>query len=291
MAVNTATAFSKKVDERFHLGSIVLPGLNNDYKITGEKTVKVYSIPTVAMTDYDREGTNDSTTALHRYGVPANLGNNVQDLIMTKDRAFSFIIDRADYEQTQHVMAIGKALQRQLDEVIVPEYDKYVLDKLARGAKNKDNTGATSANAYDLFLAAQEAISDEEAPLAGRICFCTQGFYNKVSKLNGAFRRHGDLSQKQLASGFLGDVDGVKMILVPKNRMPKVTASGSTTYADFILTNPIAATGPKQLWEYKVHDNPPGISGWLAEGRFLYDCFVLNNKKGAIFYQGPTLAA
>ena len=48
----------------------------------------------------------------------------------------------------------------------------------------------------------------------------------------------------------------------------------------------MAATAPRQLEEYKTHDNPPGISGWLVEGRVIYDCFVLGEKRSAIFYQG-----
>ena len=48
----------------------------------------------------------------------------------------------------------------------------------------------------------------------------------------------------------------------------------------------MAATAPKQLTEYKIHDNPPGISGYLVEGRLIYDCFVLNEKADAIYYHG-----
>lgn len=40
---------------------------------------------------------------------------------------------------------------------------------------------------------------------------------------------------------------------------------------------------PIKLADYKIHDNPPGINGWLVEGRVIYDAFVLNNKKGAIY--------
>lgn len=44
----------------------------------------------------------------------------------------------------------------------------------------------------------------------------------------------------------------------------------------------MATVSPVKLAEYKTHDNPPGISGWLCEGRIYYDAFVLNNKKKAI---------
>ena len=51
--INLATKYSDKVDERFYRESQAMVALNNDYKFTGEKTVKVYSIPIVPMNDYD----------------------------------------------------------------------------------------------------------------------------------------------------------------------------------------------------------------------------------------------
>ena len=42
-------------------------------------------------------------------------------------------------------------------------------------------------------------------------------------------------------------------------------------------------TSPVKLADYKIHENPQGINGWLVEGRIYYDAFVLNNKKAAIY--------
>ena len=77
---NYASVFSTKVDERFHKESQAAMALNNDYKFTGVKTVNVYSIPTVAMGDYTRTGSD-------RYGTTTHLGSNVQALTITTDRA------------------------------------------------------------------------------------------------------------------------------------------------------------------------------------------------------------
>ena len=41
----------------------------------------------------------------------------------------------------------------------------------------------------------------------------------------------------------------------------------------------MAMTSPVKLADYKIHENPQGINGWLVEGRIYYDAFVLNNKK------------
>ena len=79
---------------------------------------------------------------------------------------------------------------------------------------------------------------------------------------------------------FIGEVDGTKIVRVPSSRLPAGCA--------FLLVHPSAATAPKQLEEYKIHDNPPGVSGWLVEGRVLFDAFVLNNKADAIYYHGSS---
>ena len=84
---NYASVFSDRVDERFYKESQAAMALNNDYQFKGVKTVEVYSIPTVPLGDYTRTGDN-------RYGTPTDLGTNVQALTITKDRAWSCIIDK-----------------------------------------------------------------------------------------------------------------------------------------------------------------------------------------------------
>lgn len=274
---NYASVFSAKVDERFYKESQAAMALNNDYKFTGVKTVNVYSIPTVAMGDYTRSGSN-------RYGTPTDLGTNVQALTITKDRAWTCIIDKMDKNQSQMVLDAGKAVSRQLREVIVPEYDTHVFLTLATAATKNSHasaTAATKSNAYELFLNAQEALGDACVPDQGRVAFCSYKFANLL-KQDPAFMKYGNLSQEMVQKGVLGEVDGTKIVKVPASRLP--------TGCSFILSHPIAATGPKQLEEYKIHDNPPGISGWLIEGRFVYDAFVLNEKADAIWYQGTAIS-
>lgn len=161
--INLATKYSNVVDERFTRESQAMLALNNDYEFKGDKTVKVYSIPVVPMTDYTRSGTS-------RYGTPGDLSRNVQTLTVTKDRAFTFIIDAGDKIQSQMVSDAGKALSRQLTEVWVPEFDTYVFKTLADAAKNNGNyastaiTGGASGNAYACFLNGMERLGDCNVP-------------------------------------------------------------------------------------------------------------------------------
>ena len=157
---NLASKFSKQIDERFARESQAMMALNNNYEFTGVETVKVYSIPVVAMTDYKRAGAN-------RYGTPNDLTRNVQTLTVKRDRAFTFIIDKGDKLQSQMVSDAGKALSRQIREVCVPEFDSYVFNTLAAAATARgalDNTAATKENAYELFLNGQEYLGNRNVP-------------------------------------------------------------------------------------------------------------------------------
>ena len=117
-------------------------------------------------------------------------------------------------------------------------------------------------------------LTENKCPVSGRVAFVTPSYYNTI-KLDPAFVKQGDSSQRITLTGQYGSIDGIPVIMVPASYMPENVA--------FFVTNPIAAIGPVKLTDYNIHQNPPGLNGWLAEGRIRYDTFVLNNKKGAIY--------
>ena len=269
MAVNYAEKYSPNVDERFTLGSLTAGIVNNNYDWIGVETVKVFSIPTVTMNDY-------SLTGSSRYGTPSELGNEEQEMKIAKDRSFTFTIDRKSYDDTLMTMEAGKALRRQIDEVVIPEVDTYRIGKLVSGADTSHvlkTTAVTKANAYEMFLSIQELLDDDKVPQGGRICLCTPGYY-KLLKLDENFIKKGDMAQQIALSGLVGEVDGVPVIKAPTGYFPANT--------NFIITNPLAMPAPVKLTEYKIHTDAPGISGWLVEGRIRYDAFILSQKKNAI---------
>lgn len=271
MAVNLATKYSKRVDERFSLESLTENiGLNKEYDWTGVKTITVYNIDTAPMNNYTRQGTS-------RYGTPEELEDVKTDYSLTQDRSFTYTIDRGNYTEQLMVKEAGKSLARQIKEVVVPEIDAYRLNAwamvaAANGHVKQAQIGPT--NAYTEFLEAQEALHEDKVPVKGRICYVTPRYYSLL-KQDSAFIKAGDLSQKMLINGQVGEVDGVKIIMAPSTYFP--------ANHNFILLHPRCSVSPKKLEDYKIHNNPPGINGWLIEGRVIYDCFVLTAKKDAIF--------
>lgn len=267
MAVNYAEKYSAKIDERFKIGAVTTPAVNNDYDFIGVKTVNVYSIPTATMNDYTRTGSN-------RYGTPEELQNTVQEMTLSKDRSFTFTIDRGNYDDTMMANSAGLALQRQIDEVIIPEIDIYRIKAMADNAGKSAEAEVTAANAYEAFLDAQVTLTNEKVPTEGRVAFVGAEYY-KLIKLDDNFVKKGDMSQNIALKGVIGEIDGVPLILVPDSYLPE--------NVKFVVTHNSATVAPVKLSEYKTHENPPGINGWLVEGRVYYDAFVLNNKKKAVY--------
>ncbi|MDR0326307.1 MAG: N4-gp56 family major capsid protein [Oscillospiraceae bacterium] len=267
MAINFAEKYAAQVDERFATGSLTAAAVNNAYDWAGVNTVYVYSIPTVAMSDYEMSGAS-------RYGVPSELDAGTQTMTLRKDRAFTFSIDRRSFESAMMTQEAGKALSRQIDEVVVPEIEVYRIAQMTGGAGLKKTLAVTPANAYDCFLEAVNALTEAKVPPAGRVALVTPRFY-KAIKLDPSFMRSCDTAQAMLITGQVGLVDGVPLILAPSSYFPAGVG--------FVLTHSSATAAPVKLCEYKIHDNPPGINGWLVEGRVVYDAFVLDSKKNGIY--------
>lgn len=250
--INLATKYQSTVSERWYLESQAQLMLGAKCDFTGVKTAKVYSIPISVMKDYARSG-------IARYGSPDDLTRNVQEMTIRKDRAFNFIIDAGDKTQSMLVSDAGQALARQIREVVVPEFDTYCFSEVANAAKNAGGYGSTAvskSNAYEMFLAGQEYLGEHNAPANGRVAFCTYKFANYMMQ-DPAFVKYSDKAQDMVIKGILGEVDGCKIVKVPSNRLPAGAA--------FLLAVSDAAAGPQQLTEYRIHDNPPGISGWLVK--------------------------
>lgn len=266
MAVEYASRYSQLVDELFTKEALTPPAVNNEYDFIGVETVKVYGIGTAEMGDYALTGNS-------RYGEAEELSNQVQEMTLRKDRSFTFTIDRKSYTDTEMTMEVGKALARQIRERVIPEVDGYRLLQMAINGGFKSTTTLTKNSAYEEALNLNSKLDDANVPRAGRVGYATPETFNKL-KLDPSFVKTGDVSLEISFKGVVGEVDGVPFIKVPSTRMP--------VGVNMMIVHNSATPAPIKLADYKTHDNPVGVNGWLVEGRIRYDAFVLNNKKNGI---------
>lgn len=279
MAINLVTKFLPYVDEMFTTESKKSVLTNNDFEWTGAHTVKVYKVSTAEMTDYDRTGTGENAS---RYGAVAGLSATTEEFTLTKDRSFTFAIDKLDSDETAQQLSGASALARQQREVIIPEVDTYVYNVMCTKAGTKPaGVALTAENIYTEILKASETLDNAFVPETGRVLVVTPATYTLMKQCKD-ITMETDIGNDMRLKGVIGMLDGASVIKVPANRLP--SAFG------FMLAHPSATVAPTKLEDYKIHQDPPGISGDLVEGRIVYDAFVLDNKTKAIYYQATAEA-
>ncbi len=280
MAIQLATKFEPYVDEKFTAESKKSLLTNNDFDGTGAHTVKVYKVSTVTMNDYDRAGTGQNNS---RYGQIQGLDATTEEFTLTKDRSFTFAIDKLDVDETKQQVQGASALARQQREVVIPEVDSYTYGVMCTKAGYKpDAVTLTKDNIYLEIIKGNAALDNADVPETGRIITVTPDIYLLMKQCKDIIMET-DISSEMRVKGVISNLDGASVIRVPASRLPEGFG--------FMIAHPCATVAPTKLEDYKIHQDPPGISGSLVEGRIVYDAFVLENKAKAIYYQATTPAA
>lgn len=274
MAIELTTKFQPYVDEQFTAESKRSLLTNQDFNWTGAHTVKVYKVGTSEMNDYDREGTGGNWS---RYGAVKGLDATTEEMTLKKDRSFTFAIDKLDQDETQNQLAAASALARQNREVVIPEVDSYTYGVMADNAGTKPEAKElTAENIYDEIIAGTLALDEALVPENGRVLVVTPAVMRLLKK-NAEVSVETNIGNELRQLGAIGILDGMTVQSIPANRLPEGFG--------FMIAHPVATVAPVKLEDYTVHENPPGLSGSLVEGRICYDAFVLENKAKAIYYQ------
>lgn len=274
MAIQLASKFEPYVDEKFTAESKKSLLTNNDFDWTGAHTIKVYKVTTAEMNDYDRAGTGTNNS---RYGQIQGLDAVTEEMTLTKDRSFTFAIDKLDADETKQQVQAASALGRQQREVVIPEIDSYVYGVMTAKAGTKPTAVTlTKENIYLEIIKANAALDNADVPETGRNIVVTPDIYLLLKQCKD-IAMETDISNELRIKGVIAMIDGANVIKVPATRLPKNFG--------FMIAHPVATVAPTKLEDYKIHQDPPGISGSLVEGRICYDAFVLDNKAKAIYYQ------
>lgn len=267
------------VDEVFAQDSKKSLLTNQDFSFDGAATVKLYKIKTAEMNDYGRAGATEGNWS--RYGSVKNLDATTETATLTKDRSFTFVIDKLDKNQTGNQLAGASALARQTREVVIPEVDNYTYGVMCTSAGHKPEAIAlTAENIYDEIIKASAALDDALVPEEGRILTVIPAVYLLMKKCKD-ITMDTEIGNDMRIKGVIGNLDGAKVIKMSAARLP--------ANFGFMLSHPCACCAPTQLESYKVHQDPPGIDGELVEGRIVYDAYVFENKAKAIYYQAMTV--
>lgn len=269
MAINLASKASPKVAERFTKKSATEGLFSKDYDWQGVSTVRVYSVDSLPLNDYDKTQ-NAGTTS--RFGTMTEVGDTYQEMTVADDKAFNGSIDKGNNTAQLQIKAASRVLKRETDEVLIPYVDKYRLTKMAQNAGIGYFIGGTtlsSSNILEHIMKANAMMSNNNVPDEGRVLY--MGYTTAILlKLASQVVGVDKLGEQAIVNGVVGRVDKCQVRLVPDGYMP----SG----INFMIVKTGVAVAPQKIETYRILQDHPNLDGHVVQGRLLHDCFVLNAK-------------
>lgn len=268
MTVNLATKYSSKLDQVFTHDSYTEAYINKKYDFDGVKTVNVYTVTTVAPSNYSRTDTGD------RFGGNNELQDIYTPYTLDNDKSFKIVIDRGNYEQQALAKKAGEVLRAEMNEQVIPMIDKNRLAAAATGAAAAGQAIAAGSNAYYDIAKANAYLDEAKAPLEGRVIMVTPGYYNAIKAQITTTLRASGYSSDLVKKGFVGELDGVPVVKVPTSYFPANT--------NCLIWHRDALLGAKQVTHTRIITDSELVDGTILLGRFIFGSWVLKGKEKAV---------
>ena len=275
MALDYTVKYASKIASRFKLASKTNRAAGHEYDFTGARSVKIYSMVSAALTDYQRGG--------KRYGDVTDLEYTTQEMLCTQAKAFTKHLEALDNSDIAVETAAGKFLRMELDEVVTPTMDKYRLKKWVMGAATlKQMTAApTKSTIVGDIMDLKGKMGDNLVPDTGLTLYIATPYFVLLKQADAVVGLEG-MGTKAVRDGSVGTFDSMSVVPVPTSWLP------SGVY--FMIKAKGTSADPVKLAQYDVIKKSVGYSGPVVQGLVYYDAFVIGSKNVGIGVAGAKTA-
>lgn len=268
MAINLSIRYAPEIEGVFTQDSYVKSHCKAKVDFTGAKTVRVYSLKTTKLVDYEKSGSS-------RYGQLKDVQDTVLEYTMTQDKAFTGVVDKGDESAQSITNKAGQWLRQQMREQVVPTADEYAIKKIRDfGHMSGIESKPTIENIITEIFKARTWFNNHRVPREGRIIYIPASMTPDIM-LSKEWCGLDNLAGKQMPSGVIGSVAGFTVVEMPDYIF------GDNHF--FTAVHEQAVAFPYKINSAKIHTDPVGINGAVIEGRQLYDVFVLGSKADAVY--------
>ena len=268
MAINLKSKYADKLTKALEYSSVISGKTSTEYKMDGSEEIQLLSLVTQSLNDYNRSATSN------RYGTPSEMQDVVQRIKLDKDRSFSIPVDKGNFIEGNYLKTAGAVIADEMNDVVAPEMEKDFFLKLCYGAGtvNGTTTAVSSSNILSRILAVEAAFRNARIPKADRFIAIPS---TKLQLIKQALTNCDGITDKLLMQGIVGRI-GTLMVL-------EVADTDVISGVNFIAWQKRCAVFHKTIEDTKVHQDPPGISGILVEGRFRWGGGVVGKYAGGTY--------
>lgn len=290
MQHNFESKAAKKLVEAYYLDSYTEGVFSNKYDWDGVATIRLRSLPSVPLNQYVWDKVDGS-----RFGPLVEQGDKAQPLTMTQDYSYNIAIDKRNNTGTLMEKAAGTIAKNQVREQLIPQTDKYRLQALsvgngvtgfgtaAVGGIIETGVALTKSNAIEKILRSNAAMNNKRVPKRNRVLFIkeTESINIKLAdQVVGSQATIQDVAKRVIKSGELGMIAGLHIVEVPDDDMPEGVV--------YMIVAKDAAVAPTKIRTMRTLTTHPDVDGPVAQGRFFYDCFVIQEHANGVLVAKST---
>ena len=282
MSFNFESKAAKKLVEAYSKRSITEGVFSNKYDWDGVATIRLRSLPTYQLQEYDWDKTNGS-----RFGTLVEQEDKVQPLTITQDYAWNIAIDKRNNTSTMMEKAAGTITANQVKYQLIPQTDKYRLAAIAAGngvegfggaggGTIQYNVSMTKSNAVETIMSSNATMNNLFAT-EDRVLFIKETEVIKLKladQVLGAGATVQNAADRIIKRGELGVIDGLHIVKVPDSYMPDGVV--------YMIVAKDAVVAPTKIKTLRVLNEHPDVDGAVCQGRVLYDCFVIAEHANGI---------
>ena len=268
MAINLMHKYRGKLTEALEYASVLSGKTSTEYEWTGVEEIRLTSVKTVPLTDYNRATTGN------RFGGQNEVQDEQQYLKLQKDRSVALTIDKGNYQEGMLLKKAGAVIKDELNEQVKPELEQFALDQWAKNAGQyaaitDDDNG--SAILIDL-MKIEAAFKNARIPNGERFAAVDA---NLMPYIRSALTNCDTVTDKMLLRGVVGRIGTLNIVEVPHGDMP--------TNCWVLAWQKRSVVDPKTITDADVHEKPENLSGVLINMRYRYGAFVIGKYAMGVF--------
>jgi hypothetical protein len=287
--------YGNKIVEGFHRESFIGNRYSNEFEFTGSKGITLLSTVTQPLHNY---GLSDDLTdvvngkiKVTRFGPLNEVEDERQDLVMGQSSSFNMTIEKQNQSDQMMLKTASNVLAAQIREKVTPMVDRHTLHKWIEESTPVTGPALTKTTIVAAILKAETAMFNAGVPERDRFLYIPASMYANL-RLATEFLQGPEPSfiKKSIGAGKVGMIGSFTVIRIPDSYLVNTVDSGNGTWnhsnIDFLAVYKGSVIRPFKIKTQRVITDSELLDGWLLQGHYYFDAFVLQARFGGIYAYG-----
>lgn len=270
MAINLATKYETKLDERFTQQSITEAAAGKEFDFDGVNAIKLWTLGKAVINNY----TTSPSPGVSRFGAIHEVEDEVNTYQLMRKLSFNESFDITNVQDQMFIKKANAFLKQVWDEQFVPMVDHDRLHVWTNGAGHVTVGAAlTEQTVVKAILQLIAILNNARVPKQNRFIFVRESTSVNLA-LSDHMKYNEAFTTGHIVNGQVGKLKNTPIIEAADDLMPDGV--------EVLVKYKRASADPQKLRMLRVLPVSENVAGSLMQGLVRFDSFVLANKADGI---------